>query len=79
MRWLYSGEAASLPDGILLLIERQIIKLTTSESFPSDILFFGEDANAAADGHSRPLVVTWRRRADMIIFLDTVTDRAALS
>lgn len=57
--WLHSGEAASLLDGVLLIVWRKVVKLTTSEGLAGDILILAEDANATADGHSGALVVTW--------------------
>lgn len=56
---LHSGEAASLSDGALLVVGREVIKLTASEGFTSDILVLTEDANTTADGHRCPLVVTF--------------------
>lgn len=54
----HSGKAASLSDGVLLIIWREVIKLTTSEGLVSDILILSEDTNATTDGHSCAFVVT---------------------
>ena len=57
--WFYSGKAASLSDGILLIIWSEVIKLAAGEGLVSDILILSEDTNTAADGHSCAFVVTW--------------------
>lgn len=58
----HSGKAASLSDGVLLIIWSEVVKLATSEGLASDILILTEDANTAADGHSCAFVVTWGDR-----------------
>lgn len=64
---LHSGKAASLSHGALLVVGREVIKLTASEGFTSDILVLTEDANTTADGHRCPLVVTFGGKKKKII------------
>lgn len=64
----HSGKAAGLSDGFLLIIWREVVKLTTGEGLASDVLILREDANTTADGHGCAFVVTWGdRNSDFII------------
>lgn len=54
----HPGKAASLSDSILLIIRREVIKLTAGVGPASDVLILTKDANTTADGHGRALVVT---------------------
>lgn len=72
---LHSGEAASLLDSILLIIWREVVKLTTCEGLASDVLILTEDANTTADGHSCAFVVTWWDRCeDLIVLVQSLFD-----
>lgn len=55
---LHTGKAASPAHSLGLLVERQIIKLTSGVGPAGDILVLAEDANATADSDSSSLVVT---------------------
>lgn len=56
--WFHSGEAAGLSDGVLLIVWREVIELTTREGLSGDILILAKDTNATADGHRSAFVVT---------------------
>lgn len=56
--WLNTGKAASSAHSLSLLVEGQIIKLTSGVGPARNILIFREDANTTADGDSCSLVVT---------------------
>lgn len=56
--WLNAGEAASPADSLGLLVQGQVVKLTSGVGLSFNVLLLGEDANATADGNSGTLVVT---------------------
>lgn len=53
-----SSETARIQAGFSLGWRTELIKLATCEGLCCHVLVLPEDANAAADGHSRALVVT---------------------
>lgn len=61
--WLNTGEAACSADGLSLLMEGQIVKLTSSVGLARNILIFREDANTTADGNSCSLVIACQEKS----------------
>lgn len=71
----HSGKAASLSDGVLLIIWSEVVKLTAGKGLASDILILTEDANTTADGHSCAFVVAWGdRNEDFIVSVKSLLD-----
>lgn len=56
--WLHTGEAASPTHSLGLLVEGQVVKLTSGVGSARNILILREDANTTADGDGSSLVVT---------------------
>ena len=58
MSWLHASEESSSSDGLTLLLNGQIVKLSASERLPSGGLFLSKHTNAATNGLCSRLVVT---------------------
>lgn len=59
MGWLHTGEAGSSLHGQGLILQGQIVKLTSGVGLSFNILILAEDANTTADSDGCSLVVTW--------------------
>lgn len=54
---LHAGEAACVRDGVPLGLGGQLVKLPSREGHELHVVVLSQDADAAADGHGRALVV----------------------
>lgn len=57
VRWLDAGEAASVSHSVALSLGREFVKLSSGKRHAFHVIILRQDADAAADGHSRALVV----------------------